>query len=523
MNRVRKIILSLLTISFIIEIHSFQFPSLDYNSFNQPTDTSCWYVAKEFKLGNSDQITGFAYTPDGEKVIASTQSREISLLNLSTGVVEWSIKFSETNDQYPVVQDIHPNGSEFLVILKSESGEAPRRVFFLSTKDGKLLRKTAEEDSKFFQAKLNIDHRKPSPAEIKEREETGLAPNWHLLPYYAKYVKSGSQIISLYTNTMTGPNLYDRVFILHDAKTTKPIWRYQIVADKENFDSDQPGGFKNSIPFPSILEKKDQSGFYYGTPHARIHILDEKVVKKNENKKDIEEMEAPLVFANPLSINSSYDNLAMPIRSLDISEDQKNLWVSAGEGGEHQVYAIDTKKGMSIFRSPVFNWGKARIATDNKTLAVTGTNSGYSLWIVNSISGKLQFSGFDLGFNWNPKYKEGIIGGTSLQVLKEASIKKVKLADSWQMQNIFLTEGTMIQIFGIGKIEISTKDNVPDGDRWSFDDTKELLIGPQGRKTIQGSEEGRVYLRGEGEVSICGGLTEAEFKAKGIIDRKTWK
>ncbi len=522
MNTSNKIFFLLLSFISIVSLGSFQFPTLDYASYNPPNDNKCWAVAKEFKIGDSDEITGFVYTPDGEKIIASTNKGEVYFFNLTTGATDWKINVQANSAGYPIVTDIHPNGSEFLVVFKSENETPIRSIFILSAKDGKVLRKTSEEDSRFFQSALNIDHRKPSPAEIKEREETGVAPYWYLLPIYSKYAKSGSQIISLYTNVMTGPNLYDRVFILHDAKTAKVIWKYQTISDKENFDGDQPGGFKNSIPFPSIVEKKEQNGFFYGTPHARIHILDDKVAKKNEPKRDIEEMEAAPVFANPKSNNTSYDNLAMPIRSLDISEDQKSLWLAAGEGGEHQVYAYNPKTGAETFRSPVYGWGKARIAPDNKSLAVTGTSGGYSLWIINSSNGKLQFSGFDLGISWNPKYKEAVIGGTSLQILRESEIKKVKISKAWQKQNIFLKTGTMLQINGSGKIELSTGEG--DADRWSFDDTKELLIGPQGRKSIADSVEGVVYLKGEGEVTICGGLTESEFIATGIaVGRKTWK
>lgn len=507
-----------------MSLGSFQFPSLDYNSYNPPNDNKCWAVAKEFKIGNSDEITGFVYTPDGEKILASTNKGEIYLFNLTSGVTDWKINIQANSAGYPIVTDIHPNGNEFLLVFKSENETPVRSVFTLSTKDGKVLRKTVEEDSRFFQSGLNIDHRKPNADQIKEREETGLAPYWYLLPVYSKYAKSGSQIISLYTNVMTGPNLYDRVFILHDAKTMKIIWRYQIISDKENFDGDQPSGFKNSLPFPSIVEKKEQNGFYYGTPHARIHVLDEKIAKKNETKKDIIEMEAPPVFANPKSNNTSYDNLAMPIRSLDIAGDGKNLWVSAGEGGEHQVYALNPKTGEEAFRSPVYGWSKAKIAPDNNNLAVSGTSAGYSLWILNSSNGKLQFSGFELGFSWNPKYKEAVIGGTSLQILREYDIKKIKLSQTWKKQNLFLKTGTMLQIRGSGKIELSTGETSSEADRWSFDDTIDLLVGPQGRKSLADSAEGVIYLKGEGEISVCGGLTESEFKASGMgFGRKSWK
>ncbi len=523
MNQSKKISFLFACLFSTLSLASFQFPSVDYNSYNPPNDKVCWAVAKEFKIGNSDEITGFVYTPDGEKIIASTTQGEVYLFNLNTGTTDWKINLKANSVGYPLVMDVHPNGSEFLVVFKSENETPIRSIFTLSTKDGKVLRKTKEEESKFFQAGINVDHRKPSPAQIKEREETGLAPYWYLLPVYSKYAKSGSQIISLYTNVMTGPNLYDRVFILHDTKTGKVIWKYQLIADKENFDPEQPAGFKNGLPLPTIVEKKEQNGFYYGTPHARIHILEEKSAKKNESKKDIEEMEAPQVFANPKSSNSSYDNLAMPIRSLDVSEDQKNLWVSAGEGGEHQVYALNSKTGVENFTSPVFGWGKLRIAPDNTTLAVTGTNAGYSLWIINSNSGKLQFSGFDLGFSWNPKYKEAVIAGTSLQILRESEIKKVKLSKSWNKQNLFLKTGTMLQIVGSGKIELSTGEVNSGEDRWSFDDTKELLIGPQGRKSIDLSVEGALYLKGEGTVSVCGGLTETEFNATGMeVGRRQW-
>ena len=81
----------------------------------------------------------------------------------------------------------------------------------------------------------------------------------------------------------------------------------------------------------------------------------------------------------------------------------------------------------------------------------------------------------------------------------------------------------MLQIVGSGKIELSTGEVNSGEDRWSFDDTKELLIGPQGRKSIDLSVEGALYLKGEGTVSVCGGLTETEFNATGMeVGRKHW-
>ncbi len=375
---------------------------------------AAWIPSGTIPTGLSS-ITTFRFTPDGKQVLVSTDFGELALFD-RTGRALWKLKPFPNSKNAIFIADIHPDGRTFLTYTGIGAAEDHLTLNFHDMRTGRITRSISEE-STFYQPRATKDHRKPPQAEIAERKDAGLGEYWILMPRDAKFVRGGKQILVTWVNSMSGPDMYDRHFQLHDAATGRRIWEYTIVADQKNFDDDQPAGFKIGLPRPPIVEHPQGKGFLYGTPHARIHVLDEKTIQESAKKELVEEKTAGPELANPRHTKPSYDELTQAVSDLVVDPAKKLLFVAAGSGAEEIVHVYDLKSMREIARSPQMAAEKIRLSSDGGFLVTMSRQVG-STRLINLKTGTLEYKGGQT-IEWNPAALEfAELSGDDLVIFK---------------------------------------------------------------------------------------------------------
>ena len=232
------------------------------------------------------------------------------------------------------------------------------------------------EESTFWQPRADKDHRRPDAAEISERKARGLGEYWVLVPRAARFVSGGERLLVTWVNSMSGVDLYDRSFMLYEFSSGRRLWQYTIISDKKSFDDDQPAGFRVGLPRPPIVEHPMGTQFLYGTPHARVHLLDEAIVRASAGHAKVEEKTAGPEFANPRHPKPAYDDLAQAISDLAVDRTKKRLFVAGGTGGEQFVYVYDIDTRQEIARSPEMHVEYLRLSADGNYLVTVGSEGG---------------------------------------------------------------------------------------------------------------------------------------------------
>ncbi|HNN74492.1 MAG TPA: hypothetical protein PKN93_07565 [Leptospiraceae bacterium] len=491
------------------------FPKFSKDDFSNPSGESAFGIVRSIELDDF-AVASVRYLPDGQRVIVGSSDGRVALVDLASARAQWAVSPIANFRDWISVLDVDPTGQKFVFIVSGDQGDAYMTLYIASTQDGRILKKISGEKSNLYQKHFDyeIDLRYPGPdGEKKRLEEDNLAAYWLMVPYAARFTSKGGLITS-WKNSADTHAMYDRSFRLFDSNFRK-VWEYQVKADEKTWDPLEPAGFKNGLPVPPIVEMTDGS-FLFGTPHARVQQITDALAKSNMKKPNLVDQAFAPVFANPKSIHSEFEDTAMPVSDLAVGADGK-VYVSAGDGGQRQIYAFDGKTRREIFHSHEFDASHVQISPNGKLLA-TGylTGAGSRVHIIDLERGKLLYMGPRFGSMntgsvvWNPKFEQAAVASGSILLLSRREKQTVRVGTSWTRTGIFARPGVSICGFGNGAVEITTD---PKEGGYSFSESDDFFAGPDGRIAIPAEKAGELYLKAEspGNWTIYGGLKSEEF------------
>lgn len=479
-------------------------------------------------------LTSARYTPDGNSVIAGSDYGDLIFADINTGKIRWHVRpFPGTKNEI-FVTDVDPSGQKFLTVTSIGAREDHYTLNVHRTSDGSILQSIAEESAFYHKDhEYVVDHRKPDPAKVQEIEQEEGSRYWVMRPAGAKFVHGGRHILSRWMNAREDYGLYDVSFRLHDSQSYQRLWHYQLRPDKDTFDEGQPGGWQITLPTAPIAELKD-GRYIYGNPHARLHILDEALIKKNEKIPNVLDKTTPPVFAVPLSVNKEFTNMAMTICDIQQSPDGQSVYVVAGSGGNRQTYSFDLKTRKEVWQSHEFDAAKLSVSPNGAMLA-TGyaTGGGSRVHLIDLRTMKHVYAGPRFGtmttgsVHWNPVYAEAlVVRGNMVVFLRKLPLRRVQVSDSWKGAGFYVRRGVSFYAFGKGELHVSTL-NTPESDRWSRSESDDLFFGEaDGRIDLAGDEklEGEVYLKGDpASWEIYGGLSSEEFQSVSRLRSERWR
>ena len=400
----RPLLLLLSLLPFVLVSRALSNP-LDARRFPPGANTDppeLWATSRTIATGLSG-IVSFRYTPDGTGLLVATDLGELALFDRASGRLAWKTKpFPESRNAI-YVGDIHPDNRSFVTYTGLGASEDHYTLNFHEMGSGRITR-TLTEESSFWQPRANKDHRRPDAAEIGERRAAGLGDYWVLVPRAARFVNGGQRLLVTWVNSMTGPDLYDREFVLYDSATLRRRFHYTIVSDKKNFDDDQPAGFRIGTPRPPVVPHPNGSDFIYGTPHARIHLLDDTTVQAAAGKAKVEEKSAGPEIANPRHPKPAYGDLAQAVSDLAVDPARGLLFAACGTGGEQFVYVYDLASRREVARSPEMHVEYIRLSADRNYLATMSRQIGETR-VFNLTDGRLEFRAGGT-VEWNPVLTE---------------------------------------------------------------------------------------------------------------------
>jgi len=509
---------------------SAKFPVFDALEFHPKGEA--WGVVHSVFLENFS-ITSARYTPDGNSVIAGSDYGDIICADINTGRIRWKVRpFPGTKNEI-YVTDVDPSGQKFLTVTSIGATEDHFTLNVHRTSDGSIVKSIAEE-SYFYHKDYEyvLDHRRPSPQKVQEIEEEDGSRYWIMRPVGAKFAHGGRHILSRWINIRADYALYDVSFRLHDAQSYQRAWHYQLRPDKDSFDPGQPGGWQITLPTAPIAELKD-GRYMYGNPHARLHILDEALIKRNEKIPNVMEKTTPPVFAVPLSVNKEFTDMAMAICDIQQAPDGQTVYVAAGTGGNRQVYAFDLKSKKAVWESHEYDVGMVTVSPNGSMIA-TGhaTGGGSRTHLIDVRAMKHLYAGPRFGtmttssVHWNPVFAEAlVVRGNMIAFLRKLPLRRIQVSDSWKGAGFYVRRGVSFYAFGKGELNVSTL-NTSESDRWSRSDNDDLFFGEaDGRIDLAGDEklEGEVYLKGDpGSWEIYGGLGSEEFQSVARVRSGRW-
>ncbi|MBL8018061.1 MAG: hypothetical protein JNM27_00225 [Leptospirales bacterium] len=516
---------------FCLFLVSAKFPVFDALEFRPQGEA--WGVVHSIFLEDFS-LTSARYTPDGNAVIAGSDYGHLILADINTGKIRWKVRpFPESKNEI-FVTDVDPSGTKFLTITSIGAREDHFTLNIHQTSDGKIIQSIAEES--YFYHKDHqyvVDNRKPDPAKVQEIEAEEGSRYWIMRPMGARSAHGGRHILSRWKNAREDFGLFDVSFRLHDVQTSRRLWHYQLRPDKVTFDDGQPGGWQITLPTAPIAELKDGT-YIYGNPHARLHILDEGLIKKNEPIANIMEKTTPPVFAIPLSVHKGFTDMAMSICDIQQSPDGQTVYVVAGTGGNRQTYAFDLKTKKETWHSHEYDVGMATV-NPGGTMLATGylSGGGSRVHLIDLQSMKHVYSGPRFGtmttnsVQWNPVYAEAlVVRGNMVVFLRKLQLRRIQIGDSWKAAGFYVRRGVSFYAFGKGEINVSTL-NKPESERWSRGETDELFFGESdGRIDLarDADLEGEVYLQGDPATwEIYGGLSAEEFESVARVRSRKWK
>lgn len=516
---------------FCLLFVSARFPVFDPLEFRP--DTDAWGVVHSVFLEDFS-LTSARYTPDGNSIIAGSDYGDLILADINTGKIRWKVRpFAATKNEI-FVTDVDPTGQKFLTITSIGAAEDHYTLNVHRTSDGSILHSIAE-DSFFYHKDYEyvVDHRRPDPAKVQEIEQEDGSRYWTMRPAGARFAHGGRHILSRWINARADYALYDVSFRLHDAQNYQRLWHYQLRPDKDTFDPGQPGGWQITLPTAPIAELKD-GRYMYGNPHARLHILDEALIKKNEKIPNIMDKTTPQVFAIPLSVNKEFTDMAMAVSDIQQSPDGQTVYVAAGSGGNRQVYAFDLKTRKELWQSHEYDAAMLTINPTGRMLATGfGTGGGSRVHLVDVQAMKHLYAGPRFGsmttnsVQWNPVYAEAlVVKGNIAAFLRKLPVRRIQVQDTWKRAGFYVRRGVSFYAFGKGELHVSTLDS-KESDRWSRSEKDDLFFGEaDGRIDLAGDEklEGEVYLKGDPATwYIYGGMSTEEFQSVSHLRSQRWK
>lgn len=505
------------------------FPTFDPLEFKPAGDT--WGVVHSVYMDDWS-ITSARYTSDGNSVIVGSDYGDLGMIEINSGRVVWRTRpFPDTKNAI-YVTDVDPAGQRFLTVTSIGATDDHFTLNIHRVSDGSILHSIAE-DSFFFHKdhQYELDHRKPDAAKIEEIESEQGSRYWVMRPIGARFVHGGRHILGRWANAREDYGLYDVSFRLHDASTARRIWHYQLRPDKESFDEGQPGGWQITLPTAPIAAVGQK--YIYGNPHARLHILDEALIRQNERIENVLEKTTPPVFAVPRSVHSDFTDMAMAISSIEVAPDEKTVVVAAGTGGNRQVYAYDLRTKRELWHSHEYDAGYVTISPNGRFLATGYLSGGGSrVHLIDLKDMKHNYSGPRFGsmvtntVQFNPRYAEAlIVRGTMVCFLKKIPVRKIAVGTDWKGAGIYVRRGGSFYAFGKGEIEVSTGETTDS--RWSRSETDDLFFGEaDGRVDFGGdrSLEGQVYFRSDEPATweVYGGLSLEEFRSVERLRAGRW-
>lgn len=195
----------------------------------------------------------------------------------------------------------------------------------------------------------------------------------------------------------------------------------------------------------------------------------------------------------------------MTISDLQMSPDERTVYVAAGMGEHHQVSAFDVKSKRELWHSHDYDVGMAAVSPNGSMLA-TGYVTGSLVHLIDLRTMKHVYAGPRFGtmvensIQWNPKYAEAlVISKNMVALLRKVPLQRLSPGPSWKGTGFYVRRGGSFYAFGKGKLSVSTL-NSPESDRWSREETDNLFFGEaDGRIDLGGNEkrEGEVYLKAE--------------------------
>jgi WD40 repeat protein len=509
---------------------SAKFPTFDPLEFRPAGEA--WGVVHSIFLDDF-ALTSARYTPDGNSVIAGSDYGDLMMADINTGKVRWKHRPFPGTKNAIFVTDVDPSGQKFLTVTSIGATEDHFTLNVHRTSDGRILQSIAEESSFYHKDGEYVqDHRRPDPARVQEIEEEEGSRYWVMKPVGARFAHGGRHILSRWTNAREDYGLFDVSFRLHDAQSYQRLWQYQLRPDKDTFDSSQPGGWQITLPAAPIAELKD-GRYMYGNPHARLHILDEALIKRNEKIPNIMDKTTPPVFAVPLSVNKEFTDMAMTICDIQQSPDGQTAYVAAGSGGNRQVYAYDLKSRKEIWHSHEYDVGMVTVSPNGAMMATGfGTGAGSRAHLIDVRAMKHVYAGPRFGtmttnsVHFNPVYAEAlVVRGSMVSFLRKFPLRRIQVGEAWKGAGFYVRRGVSFYAFGKGELNVSTR-NTPESDRWSRSESDDLFFGEaDGRIDLAGDEklEGEVYFKGDpGPWEIYGGLNAEEFQSVSRLRSGRW-
>jgi WD40 repeat protein len=373
-----------------------RFPVVERMKDYTPQGAGVFRITERLSTGVPENIFSVKYLPDGKRVLVTTVDFNIYLFDLESKQVVWKVDNKmkyEAEFDGPRLFDVSPDGKYFLTQwqVEPERQGAERALLVRSTQTGAEVRRFNAEDSRFYSVSANVDYRKPSAAEQKERTEAGLGKNWVYTVDTARYIENGSQIIVGYKHNMQGPNLYDRSVKIYDAGSAKKLREFQLTCDKESANWDQPAGFTiGHLKFPFVYSAKRKS-VIFGTAHGRIHEIDFATMDKNAKTPLVENKPAGKVLYNPIADSSELaEKNFQSVRFMMLSKNESVLLASAGtENYTIQIYGYNLGSKKEILKSSIFEAG--RLDALGANTLVVGASPGGKFLIADIKEGRLLF------------------------------------------------------------------------------------------------------------------------------------
>jgi len=428
------IIILLFILPILLFAQALRFPKIKREGTNIAPVNSAWKVIRQIEPDlDGESIFSLRYHADGKSVIIGTTNFNLFRIDLESGKKLWKapakMMYQKEFDG-PEIFDVSYDGKHFLSFgMSNPEVQASERFLVLrSANNGNILKKFPVLQSLFYSERAAVDYRYPGTEEEKRREEDGIGFNWIMTIDSAMFIEGGKKILATYKHNMDGPHFYDRRLIIYDTSSGKKLQDFQLVADPETANFDQPGGFEiGHFQFPYAYSSSNKS-VLFGTSHGRIHEIDESIMTKNFNTPLIEDKACGKIIYIPKSDSPDLDiKDRQSVRGLAISPNGKNIFVSAGtEGGYIQFYAFNKDTKKEIFRSSFFDAGKVKSPSDS-IVVLGGMFSSAKFFIADVSTGQLLFSSDEEEnyvnpniFDTHPTRKEviGLSSGNHISIIR---------------------------------------------------------------------------------------------------------
>jgi WD40 repeat protein len=447
---------------------------LEYNDkeliqFNLPKGSKWWMAVSSVPLGFDGAVTAIRYTPDGDKMIASSDSGELALADLNTGIILW--KTPKTEREYRVfVLDISPDGSVFAVSRalssasdkKDDPGSLPLEI--RETATGKLIKKI-NGFSGFYHFHKGNDGKIFEESDLRRNEknlELYKKQGYYLFSMKAvsaKFTNDGRSLLVHWANDREDLSLIDHQFQLIDLVKYDEIWSWQYVNDRVDICSSgtQNAKIDEGIIYAPLIYDKNRERLIYAVPDGEIRAINISTVVKSMKIENVHYKPA-----GELIFDMRKDADWQP-SALSISPDGKFVLVTVMLDGSEHIELIDLEAKKRVLKSPrINNISGTYFSPDGKYVIGYGMGGGQLLiW---DDAGKLagdwpRFGGG--GFfatDINPVKKEiASVIKDSIILITEREKKDLNCkAGKYTPAGVYIKEGTDIYFKGTGLLKFKS-------------------------------------------------------------------